>query len=439
MSRRRTPSQEPPTMDRLAPAAGPLYDAPRASLIRTLSQRFCPPYTAPHCPATLRPHRHSECHSSAEVAADVSQRAQLAGVACCVASAKPVKNPFLARRECKPMCKARPVTDIDVTAATWSEAHAECLVHGVRYAQDRRLRRASAASFANSRDQCPRAVWTRSPCAGEVPPEVGDEREASTRPPPPSIDNEYQPVARMGSCASRALTIATHNHTTLADCLQRCDEIAAASESRQSRCVTISYNFHTSTCELMRRCTERAGLKLGQCQYWWMLRPLDATLLKDFPQVLNWSAPCYFTRYLTSTSTSTTRRRGWHAIVWKDAQRKRAQMKRLNPHGQFCNAKPLLGQQDGVVVNATRNRMWRYYSAVACGTSESKRVCLAFKKMGRAAVIGGLESSDGVTFGSYNPKGSDLLRLELPWEERQFTHNLAILRLGEDWDARRST
>jgi hypothetical protein len=144
------------------------------------------------------------------------------------------------------------------------------------------------------------------------------------------------------------------------------------------------------------------------------------------------SEPCFFTRHSLNKSTSATRRGGWHALVWAEAVRKRAEIARLHPNQKICsNGRPLLGWQEGFVVNATRKQMWRYYSAIACGSRTSPQVCLTFKHMGKAAVLGTLVSSDGIHFDHHH---QDLLRLGAMWSELHFTHNVATLRLGEDWD-----
>ena len=355
--------------------------------------------------------------------ASISPSSPLAGVACCRLDA----TPSASRRKLR-KCPAGLVTSINATAATWAEARAECLVHGRALCTQPQLEAGAGCTFSTGRGACARH-WTRPPCVvtsnssihvGALDPNFS----ASER----NLHRLYKPVARIGSCANAALTISTHRNSSMADCLEHCDALAA-SEAQSQRCTTIAYNFHEHVCSLMRRCTERAWVKLGQCGQWWMLLK-PTPWLQSQMQIGNLtSTPCYFTRYSTSTSTGYTRRKAWHKTVWTEVQRKRAEMERRHPKRRVCVGRPLLQGQSGAVVNGTLNRVWRYFTAIACGTRALPQVCLAFKKMGHAAVLGVITSTDGVGFS----RATDLLRLGDEWNERDFTHNVGILRLGEEW------
>ena len=69
-------------------------------------------------------------------------------------------------------------------------------------------------------------------------------------------------------------------------------------------------------------------------------------------------------------------------------------MELQHPSPKICGGRPLLQGQAGAVVNGTFNRVWRYFTAIACGTRAVPQVCLAFKKMGHAAVLGAHETAE---------------------------------------------
>ena len=244
--------------------------------------------------------------------------------------------------------------------------------------------------------------------------------------------DEYQALTDVGTCtdAYQPLTIEPGPQLapSLAECLRRCDDTSNA--LLRDRCATIQYNYHTKRCALMRVCGERYSLHVGQCLSWWLLRPFDEEVLRKLfptqadPVSASAAHHCFFTRQPTAAAGSAVRRRRRNAKLWRDSQSLRSRMAQQNPNSTVCGASPLLQSQPGMILNSTWNRPWRYYSAVECGDATVPRVCLIFKKMGKTAVLGGLNSTDGLEFG----RSTTVLRLESPWGEHMFTHNVAILR-----------
>lgn len=246
------------------------------------------------------------------------------------------------------------------------------------------------------------------------------------------LRDEYVALSDPGTCTDKRqpLTIGmAHSAATLAKCLHLCD--ATSTENPSDRCEMVRYNYHSHKCALMRDCRERYSLRAGQCLKWWLLRPYDMAVMARLfpgrdPRNASASQHCYFTRQSTESDGVEYRRQRRNRRVWQDSQSLRADMLRQVPASSVCSATSLMGNQSGLVINATWNKVWRYYTALECGEPSAARICLFFKKMGKAAVLGGLNSTDGLHFGD----ASTILRLETPWTENLFTHNVAILRDG---------
>lgn len=257
-------------------------------------------------------------------------------------------------------------------------------------------------------------AWTSSPCsplcAGQPSSCPASLLHGRRRPPL----RDYQSISRFPeTCTSATSHLADHRGVSLSACLDQCDLTWVDWQTRW-RCVTAAYESSNKHCRLLRGCTERLGLTLGACE----------SGSGSGSGTTPW---CHFTRGAVSNTSSATRRAGRRSAAWRQAQRQvKTMLKRPVSAASVCSKPALLRGQPGTVVTPTVNKVWRYYTAFACGEGEAPRVCLSFKKMGGAAVLGGMASSDGVTFGNR----TDLLRLPEPWREEHFTHNLALLPLG---------
>ena len=296
------------------------------------------------------------------------------------------------------------------------EAEAECLAHGRVACTRAQLELGAGCAFHNS-SRTGAFLWSRSPCGATDTSPVGLARHSLG----------FQPLRRAGTCATSSLDLAPKKHNvSFAACLSWCNAT--------SNCKTAAYNFRFRVCKLQRLCLERYHLKVGQCEHWWMMRRIEDKVLQElFPQILgsNHTEFCYFTRGPTSLDGTTVRRRRRQAVAWRHAEQVRASLAQAFPNSSatVCNTLPLVSAgSDGLVVNVTYNRRWRYFTALECGSSSSPRVCLSFKTEGNKAVLGIIVSEDGRSFSTK----SEVVRLPEPWRANMFTHNLALLRADGD-------
>ena len=323
--------------------------------------------------------------------------------------------------------KAFTVTGIDGALATWGEARAECLANGRSLCTLAQLNGGGSCTFDRGMGG---PLWTRSPCYS---------RSAGATP------SGYTPIRRMGTqCSSSDHQIADYQDISFEQCLRRCDSTTGIRRSNRGhrmflptlRCATVGYSFVTRDCRLLRVCNEREATSYGQCQHGYMLQPQDQlwTYLRRFnrsgyfrkSQDPNF-AWCHFTRGPTTVTSTFIRKRKRINAARRESETVRAHLEAQHPNATICKA-PLL-RTPGELVGPTWSKSWRYYTALECGTAMHRRICLTFKKMGLKAVLGGLLSSDGLSYGNR----SEMLQLPTPpWHESMFTHNLAVLALGGD-------
>ena len=351
-----------------------------------------------------------------------------ASVTCCPQASPSltrVRRPTKTRHICPRLCRNRvTATDINVTGATWLEAHAECLAHGRTVCTREQLENGEGCSFVNCTQQDGALLWTRTACGGSAEPKL-----------------DFQPLRHVGTCGDAALDLSPMHTSSFAECLLHCNQTGTVDwatqtwQQRQRSCTSIGYNFRSRQCKLMRMCTERVLLRPGQCEHWWMLRRSidEALLLRLFPQAArNGTQFCYFTRGPTSEDSAYIRRARRNAIVWRAAEKVRSNLAVAHPLADtaVCGKKPLLPSRSrGTVINITYGRVWRYYTALECGSITAPRVCLVFKTLfAKSAVLKGITSTDGHNFSG----AREFLRLPGQWREHMFTHNLAIMRLEND-------
>ena len=345
--------------------------------------------------------------------------APTAAVTCCAstegwlpADAKPVCPGVCRNAQTAVRHQLWSATGVNGSNTTWAEAEAECLAHGRVVCSQAELEHGAGCAFHDCRRRNA-LLWTRSSCGTDV------------KPTPQRHTLGFQPLRRAGTCATKSLDLTGERTSSFAECMERCNAT--------TRCKTVAYNFRFRVCKLQALCVERYHLSTGQCEHWWMMRPIeDRFLWTLFPQtnLTNFTEFCYFTHGPTSQDGTTLRRRRRHAAAWRYAQNVRAN-EELFPRANatVCNRRPLLAADTtGTVINVTYNRGWRYFTALQCGNSSAPSICLTFKTEGRKAVLGHIISRDGRAFSGKN----EVLRLPEPWREHMLTHNAALLRLEHD-------
>ena len=243
-----------------------------------------------------------------------------------------------------------------------------------------------------------------------------------------TVASVYTPIYQIDAkCNGAKYRLAELANLSFDGCLHRCD---ARGRRGGVPCMTVAYNFVTHHCKLLRECMERAATKYGQCKFGYMLQPknkLGAWLARHKAKRPDLDF-CHYTRGSTSATSTSIRRRENLESTRREAHERLSDLERRHPNATICAAPLLRAHEAGEVIGPTHSKVWRYYTAIECGNATRRRICLLFKKMGNAALLGGIMSDDGVRFGNH----SILLRLPAPWREGMLTHNLAALRLGGD-------
>ena len=257
---------------------------------------------------------------------------------------------------------------------------------------------------------------------------------------------DYLPLYNPSSCSGHELDLpgGTFQNQSLSNCMRRCfrswlqapstwgrnrratsaalKRLSSALDTKEpfrptQNCFAVGYNFRTRRCRLRRECTERFNVQVGRC--------LSASAKRECYFFLrggiNHSMP--MKTHLDRIKNRTLRTK---AVKWRTALRTRAQLQAVFPQPTICNLSSLLHYESPLAtIPRTFRRAWRYYQVLECRNGS---VCMTFKTMGKTASLGGMVSSDGITFG----KAYDVLKLGPEWREDMFTHNLALLPLGGD-------
>ena len=231
----------------------------------------------------------------------------------------------------------------------------------------------------------------------------------------------YTRLHSAGGCESAVFNIETLQNISLGVCLQVCDSMyeqhrhTRSFTLRANICETVAYSYEARKCVVKRHCSERKHMRAGPCR-----------------AANEW---CLFTRGPTSDfsaiGTRVAEKRRVNSAAMQLAKREMAGYQSLH-EGQLdiCRREPPLSSETGELIVGTEGTTWRYFSILECGSAiaPSSSLCLVFKTARKEAGLMGLFSSDGRHFHSLQR----VLALPGQWREKQFTHNVAILRLDGD-------